>query len=104
MTGMQAATRSPRASGLSTLAQGALATLVVGLLGWTGCVPPSENNASTTPSQQQGATGGQVCHEERPLGSNISRTVCRPQEDVDRDRREAQKYMDAPRPVPSTRD
>jgi len=73
-----------------------LATLLA-----AGCVPPSENAPSTTPSAQQGAQGGQVCHEERPLGSNIARTVCRPQEDTDRDRAEAQKFMGAPRAVPN---
>lgn len=89
MTGMKAGTR--------------IAAVLLGV-GLGGCMPPSENNPSTTPSQQQGATGGQVCHEERPLGSNISRTVCRPQDDADRDRRDAQKFMATPRPVPSTRD
>jgi hypothetical protein len=64
-----------------------------------GCVPPSENNASTTPRAQERQRNGQVCHEERPLGSNISRTVCRPQEDVDRDRAAAQKFMGTPRPA-----
>jgi hypothetical protein len=30
--------------------------------------------------------------------------VCRPQEDVDRDRADAQKFMGTPRPVPTTGD
>lgn len=90
MTGMKAGIR--------------IAALLCGVgAGLAGCVPPSENNANTTPAQQ-GATEGQVCHEERPLGSNISRTVCRPQDDAERDRRDAQKFMATPRPVPSTGD
>jgi hypothetical protein len=85
---------------LATLRASLLASSVLAV----GCVPPSENTPSTAPTAQQGAQTGQVCHEERPLGSNISRTVCRPQEDVDRDRANAQKFMGAPRAAPSTPD
>jgi hypothetical protein len=95
------ATRSLTAS-LTARCLGCLGGLLV--IGAIGCVPPSENNAGTTPAAQQGSQNGQVCHEERPIGSNISRTVCRPQEDIDRDRADAQKFMGTPRPVPKTGD
>jgi hypothetical protein len=62
-----------------------------------GCLPPKEAR-DTTPAPAAVAPSGQVCHEERPLGSNIARTVCRSQDQIERDRRETQKLVHNPGP------
>lgn len=74
------------------------------LAGAAGCGAPAGSSDTTPHGSSAKAPNGQVCHEERPLGSNISRTVCRNQEDVDRDRESASKYLREPRPVPKTGD
>lgn len=85
------------------LAVGGLLGALLG--GALGCAAPASNSADTTPHGSTAeAPPGQVCHEERPLGSNISRTVCRSQEESERDRESAQKYMREPRAVPKTGD
>lgn len=70
--------------------------------GAIGCGAPAATSNTTPNGSSAAAPNGQVCHEERPLGSNISRTVCRSQEDIDRDREGANKYLREPRPVPKT--
>jgi hypothetical protein len=88
---------------MNRFAIGSLLGVLLG--GAIGCGAQTSNGSETTPhSPTSAAPNGQVCHEERPLGSNISRTVCRSQEDMDRDRESANRYLREPRPVPKTGD
>jgi hypothetical protein len=48
-------------------------------------LPPGETPPTAAAAEEQ-----QVCREERVTGSNMMRTVCRPQFEVDREREEAQ--------------
>lgn len=58
-----------------------------------GCGAHSSEPAA--PAAQQSGLGddGAGCHTERPVGSNISREVCRTPDQVHRDREEARDLM-----------
>ncbi len=71
--------------------------VLAGLL--VGCGAPHRDAPTTPAPAAAAAPSGQVCHEERPLGSNIARTVCRSQDQIERDRRETQKLLHAPSPA-----
>lgn len=56
------------------------------------CGSGSAQTPTGTP--RTNADGQQVyCHDEKPTGSNISREVCRPKEEVDAERNSAQDFM-----------
>ena len=64
-------------------------------------VSPSSEMAATI---AEGVTGSDelVCTTEKPIGSNISKRVCRSPERIDQEQREAQEFVErlnAPRPA-----
>jgi hypothetical protein len=65
-----------------------------------GCGAPLSQSEGTTP-EKSAAGGGENCHEERPIGSNISRTVCRTDEEVARDRESTRSFINTPRASPT---
>lgn len=56
-----------------------------------------------TPTSAQNANV-RHCHEERPLGSNIGRTVCRTDENIDGSREASREFMTRKRSAPTGRD
>ena len=65
-----------------------------------GCGAPLSQSDGTTPEKSAG-NQGETCHEERPIGSNISRTVCRTDEEVARDRENTRSFINTPRSSPT---
>jgi len=73
-----------------------MSRLAVSLFFVAACAGTQEPH-STSPQGATQAAGdsdedGPVCHEERPTGSNMSYTVCKPRSERQRDRDQAQDF------------
>lgn len=75
----------------------ALSTLALGACGRPMGQGAEEPTAATSPSVRH-------CHEERPTGSNIGRTVCRDDENIDGSREASRDFMTRRRPSPTRGD
>ncbi len=67
----------------------------------SGCGKPISKNESTTPKEASSEAKGENCHEERPLGSNIARMVCRSDDQAERDRENTRSFINRPRASPT---
>lgn len=86
----------------SRLANGLGLTLAVSFaVALSGCGKPVGNNESTTPMEASSEAKGANCHEERPLGSNIARTVCRSDDQAKRERENTRSFINRPRASPT---
>lgn len=64
-----------------------------------GCAGPQHRDKGpTTMTNDEGET--MICHQEYPTGSHIGRTVCRTEEDTERDRQNARILVTTPPPAP----
>jgi hypothetical protein len=71
----------------------------------TGAEHPQRPHGSAVASQEEPSSPrGAHCHEERPTGSNIGRTVCRSDEDVDGSRDAARTFMNRRPSSPTAKD
>jgi hypothetical protein len=94
----------PRSPSLFALAFAGM-SLAAGL---AGCVPPKDSNSPTdSKNKDKGKITknekgeNEICHQEYPTGSHIGRTVCRPLDQQERDRLEAQQELSRPRSNPT---
>lgn len=62
------------------------------------CAGPQSKDKVTRTKNDDGET--MICHQEYPTGSHIGRTVCRTEEQSDREREEARKLVTTPPPAP----
>lgn len=71
----------------------------ISLLSAAGCAgPQSKDKGVTRTKNENGET--MICHQEYPTGSHIGRTVCRTEEDSERERDNARKLVTTPPPAP----
>lgn len=63
------------------------------MLGACGRPPGKGAESPEMASQNEEPAAGRHCHEERPTGSNIGRTVCRSDDDADGSREAARTFM-----------
>lgn len=82
-------------------------TMLMAVLVLSACGPSSTQGPGTTPATKtasgSGAGSEVVCKEETPLGSSISREVCRSKAQSDEDRKGALDMLDTTRPTPPPR-
>ena len=73
-----------------------------------GCAAQSSNRSTDKTTvmvvDKSGHAEKTVCKEERPTGSNISRTICRSEEEADDEADAGKDWMKKPRAEPTTSD
>ncbi|MEZ4362469.1 MAG: hypothetical protein R3B48_19925 [Kofleriaceae bacterium] len=79
------------------MARSSILLVLVSLVALSACAGGSSKRQPTTMRNQDGDV--MVCHEEFPTGSHIGRTVCRTEEQTNREREEAREFIATPRPV-----